>query len=149
MEFWKRNDAAFRGGENQQPVNGDPFEIMFFDNIPSISISPQKSPSLKPPSDPTPEPPTATIDYSTFGIMILHYAGPHPGLMKTVNFGSNSVKFKRFNTKSSTSVGHSMAEGGLGVGAVPYWKTPAYGKKRPRAEKFSSAGGTPILFDIN
>lgn len=132
-------------------VGGDPYEILFFDNQPKTTAAfaqpktplPWPAPTPAPKPDPNPE----VTKPSAFGLMIVHYAGPKPTLMKTLNYGSTTIKFKEFNTQSSTSVGHSIAAGGLGVGAVSYLKTPEFGVKKPRAELFSSAGGSPILFD--
>jgi subtilisin family serine protease len=85
---------------------------------------------------------------TTFGIIILHFTGPKPGLMKTVNVGRDSITIDQFDTKTGTSWGHSAALGGLGVGAARYQDTPAFGVNPPLIEAFSSAGGSPILFDI-
>jgi hypothetical protein len=129
-------------------IGGDPFEILFFDNLSNAALasSGTRLPWPAPAPDPEPDPdPNAKL--ATFGVMILHYAGPKPTLMKTLNYGSITVDFKEFDTKSSTSVGHSIAAGGLGVGAVRYSKTPEFGVRKPRAEPFSSAGASPILFD--
>jgi subtilisin family serine protease len=78
--------------------------------------------------------------------VILKFVGPNPDLMKTVNSGSGS--FAEFDTASGTSVDHNNALGGLGVGAAFYQQTPEFGMSPPVIEAFSSAGGTPILFDI-
>jgi len=90
---------------------------------------------------------TNTGPATTFGVIILKFTGPNPGLMKTVNVGSGTVTINEFDTKSGTSWGHSAALGGLGVGAADYRQTPAFNTSPPVIETFSSAGGTPILFD--
>jgi subtilisin family serine protease len=82
---------------------------------------------------------------TSFGIIIGRFAGPNPGLMKFV--GNGAVTINEFDTKTGTSWGHSAALGGLGVGAARYQDTPAFGVNPPLIEAFSSAGGTPILFD--
>lgn len=84
---------------------------------------------------------------TTFGLQILRFSGPEPGRMKTVNVGSGSIRFDEFDTKTGASWGHSAALGGLGVGAADFRDTPAFGQDPPLVEGFSSAGGTPILFD--
>jgi subtilisin family serine protease len=91
---------------------------------------------------------------TTFGVIIGKFtsppaspANPNPGLMKYVNVGSGSITINQFDTKTGTSWGHSAALGGLGVGAADYQDTPAFGQDPPLIETFSSAGGTPILFD--
>ena len=81
------------------------------------------------------------------GLRILRRSGPNPGLMKTVLFGSSSLTINEFGTRSGASFGHSVARGGLGVGAADYRRTPAFGQNPPLIETFSSAGGTLILFD--
>ncbi len=106
-------------GSTAGNVGGDPVEVLSFTN---------------------PGPGT------TFNLVILHFSGPNPDLMKTVSFASGTIN--EFDTASSTSFGHNSALGGLGVGAAFYQQTPAFGTSPPVIETFSSAGGTPILFDI-
>ena len=84
---------------------------------------------------------------TTYGLIILHHAGPAPGLMKTVRVFNDSITIDEFDTKSGASWGHSAALGGLGVGAAPWQNTPVFGVNPPVIEDFSSAGGSPILFD--
>ena len=84
---------------------------------------------------------------TTFGVIILQFSGSAPGLMKTVNFGSGSITIDQFDTKTGASWGHPVALGGLGVGAAFYQNTPTFGQNPPLIETFSSAGGSPILFD--
>jgi hypothetical protein len=78
-----------------------------------------------------------------FGMMLLRASGPAPGLMKVVVVGpgSTAFRFDEFGTKTGTSWGHSAARGAMGVGAAPF------GGRPPRISAYSSAGGTPILFD--
>jgi len=75
--------------------------------------------------------------------------GPQPGYVKYVYFRPtlNGITINEFDTKSATSYGHSNAAGAIAVGAADYVDTPAFGVNPPRLEDFSSAGGTPILFD--
>jgi Ca2+-binding RTX toxin-like protein len=80
-------------------------------------------------------------------VIILQFSGPNPGSMKFVNAGSGSITIDQFDTRTGASWGHSAALGGLGVGAANYQRTPAFGQNPPIIENFSSAGGTPILFD--
>ncbi len=122
MDIFLTNAACtivIRSGAERN-VGGDPVEILGFTN-----------------------PGPSTV----FGVIIGRFSGPDPGLMKTVNLGSGS--FDEFDTQTGTSWGHSAALGGLGVGAADYQDTPAFnGGVPPVIESFSSAGGTPILFDI-
>ena len=101
-------------------VGRDPFEVFSFDN---------------------------TGPATTFGMIILQFSGPDPGLMKTVNVGSSSITIDQFDTRSGTSFGHSVARGALGVGAANYRDTPAFGQSPPLIETSSSAGGTPSFID--
>ena len=85
-------------------------------------------------------------------MIIVNFAGPPPGLMKTVFLDTTrnaSITIDEFDTRSGTSYGHFNAQGGLGVGAAFYRETPAFGTTPPvpRIQRFSSAGGVPILFD--
>jgi Subtilase family len=52
-----------------------------------------------------------------------------------------------FATNSATIQGHPGAAGAAAVGAAFYFDTPACGTTPAALETFSSAGGTPILFD--
>ena len=81
-------------------------------------------------------------------VYIVKYEGPDPGRIKWVNFGS-STSIVEFNTNSGASYGHNMAAGCISVAAAPYYNTPAFNVNltTPRVESFSSAGGTPTLFD--
>jgi len=80
-----------------------------------------------------------------YQIGIEHYAGPLPGRIKLVYFGTMTIN--EFATRSATSYGHAIAAGGQAVGAARYDRTPEFGVSPPGLESFSSHGGTPILFD--
>ena len=67
-------------------------------------------------------------------------------LIKTVIFGSG-ITLTDFPTNSSTLLGHANAAGAEAIGAAFFLDTPEYGTSPPALEAFSSAGGTPILFD--
>ena len=89
---------------------------------------------------------------TTFGLLILKFAGPAPGLMKTALLDLSrlaQVAINEFDTQSPASYGHFNALGGLGVGATRYQRTPGFGTTPPVPviAAFSSAGGVPILFD--
>lgn len=89
------------------------------------------------------------------GIELL--AGPAPGFMKYVIFdpgvdtiGDPATSFViDFPTDSSTNYGHSNAAGAAAVGAAFWRQTPSFGVSPAEIENFSSAGGTPILFDTD
>ena len=73
-------------------------------------------------------------------------SGPAPGRIKYVYFGD--VTINEYATSSGTIYGHPNAASAQAVGAARYTQTPAFGENPPLLEYFSSAGGTPILFDI-
>lgn len=81
----------------------------------------------------------------TYQLGIELYAGPPPGRLKYVYIGDMTVN--EYATNSSTVYGHPTAAGAMAVGAARYSHTPAYGVNPPQLEYFSSAGGTPILFN--
>ena len=93
----------------------------------------------------------ADLVNNKFGMMLLHTSGPAPGLMKVVvtGTGPTTFTFDEFATRTGASWGHSAARGGLGVGAAPWYRTPVFGVDPPIIENFSSAGGSPILFDTS
>jgi Subtilase family len=86
----------------------------------------------------------ATAD---FNIMIMKNTGADPGLMKYVLFNFRGI-LQEFATNSGTLYGHANAIGAQAVGAAQYSNTPAFGVSPPILEPFSSAGNTPILFDL-
>ncbi|NML65271.1 S8 family serine peptidase [Hymenobacter sp. RP-2-7] len=100
-------------------IGGDPFEFI------SISFS------------------TAT----TVELAIVKYAGPDPGLMKYVNFGSSTAVPTEYVTNSSTVFGHANATSAVAVAASPWYNTPVFNTNitRPVVESFSSQGGTPVF----
>jgi hypothetical protein len=87
---------------------------------------------------------------SDFALMILNNGNvPDPaGLMKYVWFNGGAT-IGEHHTPSSTIYGHANAAGAEAVGAAFYQETPEFGQTPPLLEPFSSAGGTPILFDPN
>jgi subtilisin family serine protease len=82
-------------------------------------------------------------------------SGPAPGLLKYVwyDFGSSALVVDSFDTSDGTIIGHANAAGAEAVGAAAWYQTRAWGSPlRPQCvpaclDSFSSAGGTPILFD--
>ncbi|MEL7035692.1 MAG: S8 family serine peptidase [Cyanobacteria bacterium J06592_8] len=88
----------------------------------------------------------------TANLAITLFEGEAPSLQKYVLFGldqSGASRILDFPTDSSSSYGHSNAQEAIAVGAAFYQDTPAFGQNPPLLESFSSAGGTPILFDTN
>ncbi len=97
-----------------------------------------------------------TNDFATetrFNVMIVNWAsqtiqaGPNPTALKVARFGGNTT-IQEFDTASATGYGHANAAGAEAVGAAFYGATPEYGIC-PLLESFSSAGGTPILLNID
>ncbi len=74
--------------------------------------------------------------------------GPPANLVKIVFFG-NGISVNEFSTDSATSFGHANAAGAEAVGAAFFLDTPEFGISPPSLESYSSAGGTPILFDTS
>jgi len=56
------------------------------------------------------------------------------------------TRIDEYATQSSTTYGHNNASGAIAVGAMPYRSAPWFSGDL-RVDYFSSAGGTPILFD--
>jgi len=85
------------------------------------------------------------------------FSGPAPTFTKYVyfDFGNGAMTVDEFDTQSSTTFGHSNAAGSEAVGAAPWYNTSEWGPAFHAAcvpacaELFSSAGGTPILFDVD
>ena len=81
--------------------------------------------------------------------------GPDPGLMKYVYFGSDrrfGLGPMEYDTASPTSYGHANAAGAIATGASAWFNTAAW-SENPDCDPaclngFSSAGGVPILFDL-
>ena len=93
--------------------------------------------------------PTTTGAPLNVNVIIVKYAGPDPGLIKWVNYGSRTI-IPEYDTKSSTTFGHANAAGAISTGATAYFDTPVFnGQPTATIETFSSAGGTPILFNTD
>ena len=99
-----------------------------------------------------------TLFGTEFQIIIAHFEEvpgqtqyPEAGLMKYVWFPAQAwgATFNEYMTDSSTTYGHANAAGAEAVGAAYYQNTPEFGTSPPELEWFSSAGGTPILFDTS
>ncbi|RDC65606.1 S8 family serine peptidase [Adhaeribacter pallidiroseus] len=88
---------------------------------------------------------TDPTDTAEIEIAIVKYSGPDPTYIKWIDFANGEPT--EHETNSSTISGHSNAAGAVSTGAVFWGYTPAYGTSKPAREEFSSAGGTPILFD--
>jgi VCBS repeat-containing protein len=104
---------------------GDPFEVIAYQN-------------------------TDTSASVSLDIMVTHFDGPQAGRFKYIIYGGEGFAgpvTEEFPTNSPTLAGHANAVGAEAVGAAFYQETPEFGGTPPLLEFFSSAGGTPILFD--
>jgi hypothetical protein len=83
----------------------------------------------------------------TIELVIVKYAGPDPGLMKYINYGTSTAVPLEYVTNSSTVSGHSNATGAIAVAASAWYNTTAFNANITRAvvESFSSQGGTPVF----
>lgn len=85
---------------------------------------------------------------SEFNLAISTNSGPYAGLMRYVVLaGGRDFMINEFDTASGTIFGNANANGAEAVGAAFYAETPAFGTDPASLRFFSSAGGTPILFD--
>ncbi|HEY9641647.1 MAG TPA: S8 family serine peptidase [Coleofasciculaceae cyanobacterium] len=114
-------------------------------------------------SEPRANAPLQEIAYSTSSAQTVYLViarrvnatSPTPGLIQWSSFangGDDAVKYQYVNDSpaaagGSTITGHANAKGAIAIGAAAYTTTPAFGGTVPVIEKFSSVGGTPILFD--
>ena len=73
-----------------------------------------------------------------------------PGRIKLALDGDGAgVSINQFATNGATIQGHPSAAGAMAVGAAYYFDTPLCGATPAVLEAYSSAGGDPILFDVN
>jgi hypothetical protein len=82
------------------------------------------------------------IPPGTYDVIIANFAGPDPDLMKWITFGG-SIRGVDPPADKSTSFGHKNTLHTAGVGAA--YDQQTFGELE--LEFFSSAGGTPILFN--
>jgi Subtilase family/Bacterial TSP3 repeat len=115
-----RSNGQYISGGIDNNIGGDPIEIFSVTNNKPFSQS--------------------------YQLGLERSSGPAPGRIKYVYFGN--VTINEYATNSSTLYGHPNAAGAQAVGAARYTQTPAFGVSPPLLEYFSSAGGTPILFNI-
>lgn len=123
LDIYIRTASGFVAGGTSNNLGGDPTEIFTFTNNGSFGTT-------------------------VFDLVIGLYDGPAPSLMK-FHYSGNGVSLNEHATNSGTSFGHSIAAGGISVGAVFFANTPEFGASTPTLEWFSSAGGQRILFDGN
>jgi len=92
---------------------------------------------------------TANSKQETLNIEVGLVSGATPGRIKVAveDDGAGST-ITQFATNGGTLQGHPSAAGAAAVGAAFFVNTPSCGFT-PTLELFSSAGGDPILFDVN
>jgi len=110
-------------------VGQDPVQIMIIDN-------PANNPN--------------NSSQETLNIAVGLVSGATPGRIKVAveDDGAGST-INNYATNSGTLQGHPSAVGASAVGAVFFPNTISCGATTPTLEFFSSAGGDPILFDVN
>ncbi len=110
-------------------LHADPYQVMIVDN-PANAVGPSQT--------------------ETLNIVVGLAGGTAPGRIKVVveDDGLGST-INQFQTNSGTIQGHPNATGALAVGAAFFLDTPGCGTSPAVLEFFSSAGGDPILFDVN
>ena len=76
--------------------------------------------------------------------------GAAPGRVHLIVIGGGST-ITRYGTDTGTIYGHPLSPNAQAVGAADYFKTPFCnaGLRTATLESYSSAGGTPLLFDNN
>jgi subtilisin family serine protease len=87
---------------------------------------------------------------TTFNLAIAKKGGGSaPGLMKYVVFGGgrNFSIDEYYDPTVSSLYGIANARGAFAIGAADYTRTPVFGVDPAESRGFSSAGGTPLLFD--
>jgi len=82
----------------------------------------------------------------TYNLMILLAGGATPTRFNYVYSGNLTIN--EFSQPQAASLyGHANAAGAAAVAAAPYYQTPPFGFDPATVEYYSSAGGTPILFN--
>ena len=107
-------------GSDNNITTGDPLEILSYQNTSAGPVTVQ--------------------------LIIQHFSGLAPTNMKYVIWSTSPI-IEEYDTESSTIVGHANATDAIACGAAAWYNTTAYGAASTEVNSFSSAGGTPILFD--
>lgn len=82
-----------------------------------------------------------------FNLLLVTAAGDPPGRLKYIVYGRFAGRFNEHLTDSSTIVGHANSASTITVAAVDHNFALVGDSEAPPLRAFSSAGGTPILFD--
>jgi hypothetical protein len=124
LDIFVTNDEGtiVLAGSASPNIGGDPIEVFIFTNT--------------------------SAQAGNFNLLITNFSGPDPAIMKYVIFNS-AISINEYDTAAGTSFGHPNAAGAEAVAATFYGNTPEFGVTPAMVESFSSAGGVPIVFDIN
>jgi len=79
-------------------------------------------------------------------------SGAAPGEIRLIASGNGAavdLENPASNTNEGTLYGHHAVEGGMGIGATSFARTPLAGYNPPVAESFSSRGTQKIVYDDN
>jgi subtilisin family serine protease len=109
-------------GSASPNIGGDPIEVFIFTNT--------------------------SAQAGNFNLLVTNFEGPNPAIMKYVILNS-AITINEYDTAAGTSFGHANAAGAEAVAAAFYGNTPEFGVAPAIVESFSSAGGVPIVFDVN
>ncbi len=83
----------------------------------------------------------------SYDLAINTFSGPEPTRIKWVD-RDGGLADAEFLNDAGASFGKAV-DGSFGAAAAGYFSTPEFGVSPPVLESFSSAGGTPILFDVD
>jgi subtilisin family serine protease len=124
LDIFVTNDEGtlVLAGSASPNIGGDPIEVFIFTNT--------------------------SAQAGNFNLLITNFSGPDPAVMKYVIFNS-TISINEYDTAAGTSFGHPNAAGAEAVAAAFYGNTPEFGVTPAVVESFSSAGGVPIIFDVN
>jgi hypothetical protein len=95
---------------------------------------------------------TETSEAVQASLVVGLISGPPPGRIKIlIQDDGRGTQITKFVTASSTIQGHPLSPNAMAVGASFFYDTPACTSSlsAPVLEAFSSAGGSPFLFDVN
>jgi hypothetical protein len=121
--FLANNDGSIvLAASTGSNTGGDPIEVLIYTN--------------------------SSAQAGNFNLLVTNFSGPDPAIMKYVIFNS-AITINEFDSAAGTSFGHANAAGAEAVAAAFYGNTPEYGVTPAIVESFSSAGGVPIVFDLN
>ncbi|WP_158637945.1 M10 family metallopeptidase C-terminal domain-containing protein [Sphingomonas ginsenosidivorax] len=87
---------------------------------------------------------------STLQLRVGLRSGAAPGEIRLIASGNGAavdLENPASNTNEGTLYGHHAVEGGMGIGATSFARTPLAGFNPPVAESFSSRGTQKILYD--